>query len=200
MNRRTFVQSGLATPTIVSISTLPLLSNLLGATIPESTQASVIRPPEKAFLDGLPHLMELALLPGLGMGVVQGGRLAWQHYVGFANAQTKAPITADSIFPAASMGKQVFAYAVLELVQDGKLDLDRPLKEYLQDGAPTGKWSERITARHVLSHSSGLRNWRWEKDQPLTPAFEPGTKFRYSGEGFYCSAPIPVMCSMHRCK
>ena len=57
------------------------------------------------------------------------------------------------------------------------------MKEYLSDGAPTGKWSDKITARHILSHSSGLPNWRPEKD--LTAAFEPGTKFGYSGEGFY---------------
>src|ERR1700678_3463634 len=56
----------------------------------------------------------------------------------------------------------------------------------LADGGPTGKWSEKITASNVLSHSSGLMNWRDDKDQELTPAFEPGTKFRYSGEGFYC--------------
>jgi CubicO group peptidase (beta-lactamase class C family) len=185
MNRRQFVQSALAAPASLSLSTPLFLLGPLGHAIAELPQGPIIRPPSSAFLDTLPHLMELAQLPGLGMGVVQGAKLVWQHYAGLANAQTKAPITADSIFPAASMGKQLCAYAALELVQDGKLDLDRPLKEYLQDGAPTGKWSERITARHVLSHSSGLPNWRWQKDQPLTPAFEPGTKFRYSGEGFY---------------
>ena len=158
-----------------------------GQTLREaSSQAKpVIRPPNRTFLDTLPHLMELAELPGIGMGVVQGERLGWQHYAGLGNAETKSPITEASIFPAASMGKQVFAWAALQLVQEGKLDLDRPLKEYLEDGAPTGKWSERICARHALSHSSGLPNWRWEKDQPLTPKFEPGTKFRYSGEGYY---------------
>jgi CubicO group peptidase (beta-lactamase class C family) len=83
------------------------------------------------------------------------------------------------------MGKQFFAFGALLLAEEGKLDLDRPLKEYLADRGPTGKWSDKITARHVLSHSSGLMNWRWDKDQELTPAFEPGTKFRYSGEGFY---------------
>ncbi len=144
-----------------------------------------LRPPSKEFLATLPHLMELAQLPGLGIGVVEGGETTWQHYAGVANLTAKTTITAESLFPAASMGKEVFVYGVLVLAQQGKIDLDKPLKEYLSDGAPTGKWSEKITARHVLSHSSGLLNWRWEKDQELTPAFEPGTKFRYSGEGFY---------------
>lgn len=150
-----------------------------------SGTAEAIRPPGSEFLAKLPHLMELAILPGLGIGIVEGGRVTWQHYAGIKNATTQDPITAEAIFPAASLGKQVFAYGVILLVQQGKLDLDKPLKEYLADGAPTGKWSEKVTARHVLSHSSGLPNWRFENDQELTPAFEPGTKFRYSGEGYY---------------
>ena len=150
-----------------------------------SATVRAIRPPGKEFLDKLPHLMELAKLPGLGAGVVEDGRVTWQHYAGIKNTTRKDSITAEALFPAASMGKQVFAYGVILLVQQGKLDLDKPLKEYLADGAPTGKWSDQITARHVLSHSSGLPNWRWEKDQELAPEFEPGTKFRYSGEGYY---------------
>jgi len=133
----------------------------------------------------MPRLMELAQLPALGMGVVHEDRLVWQHYAGVANAKTKTPITPASIFPAASMGKQVFAYAVLQLVDAHQLDLDRPLKQYLTEDAPTGELGEHITARHILSHSSGLPNWREEANEPLVPAFEPGTKFRYSGEGFY---------------
>jgi CubicO group peptidase (beta-lactamase class C family) len=119
------------------------------------------------------------------MGVVHGDRLVFQHYAGLANAREKTPITPSSIFPAASMGKQVFAYAALQLVDERKLDLDRPLKNYVSDDAPTGEFGEKITARHVLSHSSGLPNWRGEAGEKLVPAFEPGTKFRYSGEGFY---------------
>jgi len=142
-------------------------------------------PPDKQFMVSLPRLMELAQLPGLGMGVIRGDRLVWQHYAGVANAISRTPITADSIFPAASMGKQIFAYAVLQLADEHHLSLDRPLRDYVSEDAPTGEFGDRITARHILSHSSGLPNWRGEGDQPLIPVFEPGTKFRYSGEGFY---------------
>jgi CubicO group peptidase (beta-lactamase class C family) len=147
--------------------------------------APAIVPPDKRFMESLPRLMELAQLPGLAMAVIHGDQLVWQHYAGVANAATKTPIAPDSIFPAASMGKQPFAYAVLQLVDAGHLDLDRPLKNYLSDDAPTGELGARITTRHILSHSSGLPNWRSDPDEPLVPAFEPGTKFRYSGEGFY---------------
>jgi CubicO group peptidase (beta-lactamase class C family) len=178
MDRRSFVQSAVASSFFFSLAEL----QSRGAT----ALAPAIAPPEKAFLETLPRLMELAELPGLGIGVVHRDRLVWQHYAGFANAATKAPITADSLFPAASMGKPIFAYAVLQLVDEGKIDLDRPLKQYLQDNTLSGPYGERVTARHVLSHSSGLPNWRDNGDQPLIPSFEPGTKFRYSGEGFYC--------------
>jgi Beta-lactamase len=50
--------------------------------------------------------------------------MAWQHYAGVANVSTRVPITPESLFPAASMGKQPFAYGVLLLAQQGKLDLE----------------------------------------------------------------------------
>jgi CubicO group peptidase (beta-lactamase class C family) len=204
MNRRRFLQSVAFSPLLAP--SVPLLGSLqtpkenpespsqtdaLAAKDPkagaktERLLAPAISPPSKEFMDSLPRLMELAQLPGLGVGIIHGDRLVWQHYQGVANAVTRAPITADSMFPAASMGKQIFAYAVLQLADRHHLDLDRPLKTYVSDDAPTGEFGERITARHVLSHSSGLPNWRDEANEPLVPAFEPGTKFRYSGEGFY---------------
>lgn len=102
-----------------------------------------------------------------------------------ADNLTGRAVSADTLFPAASLGKLAFAYAALQLVDEGKLDLDRPLKDYLTDDAPAGEREARITARHVLSHSSGLPNWRQRPDEPYTSGFEPGTGFRYSGEGFY---------------
>jgi CubicO group peptidase (beta-lactamase class C family) len=144
-----------------------------------------IHPPDKSFLATLPKLMEIAQLPGLGIGVVQQNKIPWTHYAGYANADGKTSITPESVFPAASLGKQVFVYLALGLVDEGKLELDKPLREYMKEDAPTGPLGEKITARHVLSHSSGLRNWRWNHGMEFAPAFEPGSKFRYSGEGFY---------------
>ena len=99
--------------------------------------------------------------------------------------QRRKPVTADSLFPAASLGKPVFAYAALRLVDDAKLDLDRPLKAYVPDHAPADARGDKITPRQVLSHSTGFRNWRNSIEQPLTPDFDPGSRFQYSGEGFY---------------
>jgi CubicO group peptidase (beta-lactamase class C family) len=205
MNRRKFVQTAAASPLLASFAPLitwrealqwephnSLPANALspfstptGVTAEQSAIRPAIVPPDEQFMASLPRLMELAQLPGLEIGIVHGDRLVWQHYAGVANAQTKAPISPESIFPAASMGKQIFAYAVLQLVDEHRLDLDRTLKDYVTEDAPSGERGSRITARHILSHSSGLPNWRDQGDQPLIAAFEPGTKFRYSGEGFY---------------
>jgi CubicO group peptidase (beta-lactamase class C family) len=140
-------------------------------------------PPDGALAE-LPRWMDLASVPGLAVAVVEDGAVAWTRVVGVANADTKAPVTPDSTFPAASLGKPVFGYVALQLVDEGRLDLDTPLVEYHR---PTGlpAEAERITARQVLSHTTGLRNWRNRAEQTLTPEFPPGGRFQYSGEGFY---------------
>jgi CubicO group peptidase (beta-lactamase class C family) len=152
---------------------------------PPLDQPPAIRPPSDPFLGTLPGLMDLAQVPGLGIGVVQGQRLAWQHYAGVMDTATKQPVTADTIFPAASLGKPVFAYAVLTLVDEGKIDLDRPLKTYVPDHTPADPRGDLVTARHVLSHTTGYVNWRNRTELLLTPSFDPGSRFQYSGEGFY---------------
>ena len=175
MNRRAFAQT----------ATAALLTSSLRAAASPSQSYAGIQPPNEKFLATLPNLMELATVPGVGIGIVRAGQPTWQHFIGVSNASTKAPINADSLFPAASLGKQPFAFAVLRLADTGKLDLDRPLNQYLADDPITGPDGDRVTARHILSHTSGLPNWRRAAKDPLLPAFTPGTKFRYSGEGFY---------------
>jgi CubicO group peptidase (beta-lactamase class C family) len=152
---------------------------------PVPTTPAAINPPAADFLSGLPRLMEIAGVPGIAMSVVQERRVAWQHYEGVMDASTGQSVTADTLWPAASLGKPVFAFAALRLADDGRLDLDKPLKSYVPDHAPADVRGDKITARHVLSHTSGLRNWRNRPDQPLVPDFEPGSRFQYSGEGFY---------------
>jgi CubicO group peptidase (beta-lactamase class C family) len=176
MNRRAFLHIAAASTVIT-----PSLSSFATA----KSAGGSIRPPDDAFVATLPHLMDLATLPGLGIGVVRAGQPLWQYYAGVANLTTKAPINANSLFPAASLGKPIFACVVLKLAEDGAIDLDRPLNQYLQEDALTGQWGDRVTARHVLTHSTGLPNWRSQDSQKLTPAFEPGTRFQYSGEGFF---------------
>lgn len=169
---------------------LALGASLLGTglVLPCTAQAqrkrSAIEPPEPWFVGRLPRLLEVSGTPGCAAVVVQRGRVAWEHYAGLATAGAAAPVTHDTLWPAASLGKPVFATVALTLASAGQLDLDRPLREYVTDHAAGDERTRRITARHVLSHSSGLPNWR-TSPQPLVADFEPGSRFSYSGEGYY---------------
>ncbi len=145
---------------------------------------TAIHPPSPEFLSHLERLMEIGGVPGVGMGLVQDGRLAWEHHAGLGNVARNRPVGPDTLHSAASLSKQLFAYAALRLVDRGLLDLDAPLKSYVPDHTPAHDQADRVTPRHVLCHSSGFPNWRQE-DVPLVPAFAPGSEFRYSGEGYY---------------
>jgi CubicO group peptidase (beta-lactamase class C family) len=133
----------------------------------------------------IPRLLVEGKVPGLSVALVQKGELVWHHGFGVKNAETKEPVVANTTFEAASLSKPVFAYAVLKLVDAGKMDLDTPLKQYLPGNYDVGDDARlgQITARHVLSHTPGFPNWR-KQGGPLTIHFTPGERFSYSGEGF----------------
>lgn len=139
--------------------------------------------PSPNLLRNLPRLLELASVPGLAMAVVDEGRLVTRGF-GAAIEETGQSVSDRTTFEAASLGKPVFAYAVLRLVDARVLDLDRPLFEYLPTPEANNPRMKRVTTRHVLSHTTGLPNWR-QQPGPLEPSSEPGKLFTYSGEGFF---------------
>ena len=139
---------------------------------------------ELAALERLvPRLMKDGDVPGLSLAVVRDGQVVYRRGFGVRDAGTNTPVDDDTIFEAASLSKPVFAYAVLKLVDAGRLDLDAPLKKYLPGDYVEDPRLPSITARRVLSHTTGFPNWRPE-GQPLKIHFEPGERFSYSGEGF----------------
>ncbi|MFT4017885.1 MAG: serine hydrolase domain-containing protein [Agriterribacter sp.] len=103
-----------------------------------------------------------------------------------------AYITQNTIFQAASLTKVVTAYAFFKLYDKGLIALDKPLSDYYSyNRLSNDSLGKKITARMVLTHRTGLLNWEgnvgtdaW-KNEPLHVQFEPGTKYQYSGEGFY---------------
>jgi len=129
------------------------------------------------------EMMGVAPVPGAVMGTVRNGSPAWVRALGVRNVETKDPVTRETVFQAASLSKQATAYAAFALREAGKLDFDRTLVSYVDDLA--NESARRVTLRHVLSHSSGFPNWRSEAGAQLVPEFEPGSKFQYSGEGFF---------------
>ena len=104
--------------------------------------------------------MEYTQVPGFGAAVVRVGTPVWKYFTGLADVDSKRAIEENSLFPAASLGKPVFARGVLQLASNGLLDLDRPLDTYLQDETFSGELAKKVTARHVLSHTTGFVNWR----------------------------------------
>lgn len=143
-----------------------------------------------ARIDSLtPLLMRELRVPGVSIAVIHGRELAWSKQYGFADADRRLPVTGATLFEACSMTKPVFAYTVLQLVDRGELNLDRPLLSYRNERILPEQAERRlITPRMILSHSSGLPNWRKgeeERDGPLPVLFAPGSRFGYSGEGIF---------------
>lgn len=139
-----------------------------------------------SFLAQLPRMMEWSNVPGVAIAVLKDGELSWSGGFGVKRAGEPEKVTTDTLFGAASLSKPVLAFAVLGLRDKGMIDLDRPLWNYLPyDDLPAGEQGKQITARHVLGHSTGLQNWRFNRDQKLEFAFKAGERFQYSGEGYY---------------
>ena len=140
---------------------------------------------------------------GMAVAVVDKGKVGYVHAYGIRNAKGD-PLTIDTVMYGASITKTVLAYVTMQLVDQGKLNLDTPIKDDLDhplttygpdpvfpdkhgpypDLANDPRW-EKITPRMCLTHSTGFHNfWFLEPDQKLHIHFDPGTRFSYSGEGF----------------
>jgi CubicO group peptidase (beta-lactamase class C family) len=156
----------------------------LGAFIPSVAPAAV--PPLDAvtasLTTDLPRLMTQARVPGLAIAVIDKGQVVWTKGFGVMRAGEAARVTESTRFEAASLSKPVTAYVALQLVDAGRLALDAPLTRYVTYAdLPDDPRASAITARHVLSHTTGFANWR--RRDPLKLFFTPGERFSYSGEG-----------------
>lgn len=146
--------------------------------------------PHAALLDKLvPELMDKYHVPGVSLAGIENRRIAWDRQYGVRRAGSLEKVDRETVFEACSMSKTPLAYLAMKLVEQGKLDLDRPLVEYLDEPYLAGEpLHNKITARMALSHTTGFPNWRKGGSQstgPLSVEFEPGSKFGYSGEGYF---------------
>lgn len=141
------------------------------------------------------RLMQREKVEGLALAVIEGGQIGHVTAYGRRNVERDLPLTTDTVMYGASLTKTAFAYMVLQLVDEGKLDLDasvaellpRPLPEYPDYGDLVGdeRWRA-LTPRIVLNHTTGFANFRWlEDDEKLRFHHAPGSRYGYSGEGFY---------------
>ena len=145
--------------------------------------------------DEVRRLMVARHMPGMSVCVIRDGAVEWHRGLGVKDVDTGQRVDEETVFPAASLTKPVFAYAVLKMCDEGLLDLDTPLVEYapaayieetflrhsMDEPGFKREWFEAITARMALSHSSGLQHFGLK--HPVELLFEPGTEFQYSSNG-----------------
>ncbi|MGV6831408.1 MAG: serine hydrolase domain-containing protein [bacterium] len=140
----------------------------------------------------LEYQMQTLEMPALSIAIINEGEVVYHSVKGYADKEKKLLADDRSIFEGASISKSVFGYFVMTFVEDGMLDLDKPLYEYLPN--PDIAHDERykkITARIVLSHRSGFPNWRDDyPEKKLFIQFEPGSAYHYSGEGYQYLAEV----------
>lgn len=140
--------------------------------------------------------------PGCAVGVSEHGTVALRAGYGMADLERGVPVSADTVFESGSVAKQFTAMAILLLAQQGKISLDDPLRKYLPE---LPDYRAQPTIRQVLSHLSGLREWRLIATFSGTPEgtyvldnhdllriaagqralnFDPGTAWSYTNTGF----------------
>lgn len=138
-------------------------------------------------------LMARAQVPGAALALIEDGRVVYSRAYGVRDVSTGDPLQLDTVMYGASLTKGTFAWMCLQLFDEGRLDLDRPIAAYLPrplpeyenyaDLAADERW-RKFTPRMLLSHTSGMPNFRWlNADEKLDIKFEPGSRYAYSGEG-----------------
>ena len=151
-------------------------------------------------------LVDTANVTGLTVTIFNQDTIAYQKAFGYSNFNKKDSLNINHVFYGASLSKSVFGYIVAQLANEGIIDLDKPLQDYLDIPLPKMEFDRTwrgfgnlenddrykdITARMCLSHTTGFPNWRWisrtNQFQPEVETihfyFDPGTEYSYSGEG-----------------
>ncbi|MFK7813653.1 MAG: serine hydrolase domain-containing protein [Maribacter sp.] len=163
------------------LNTTNSIKNLVGKEIPADSIESFIE-----------HQMKTLDVPGVSLAVINDGKVVYHLTKGYADVENRKKVNHKSIFEGASLSKPLFAYFIMGFVEEGKLDLDKPLYEYLPFAdIANDEHYKKITARMVLTHTTGFPNWRTDYEEgKLFISFEPGSEFQYSGEGYQYLAKV----------
>jgi len=169
--------------------------------------AAPLAPPARARVDEIFSRFTTWPSPGCALAVAENGNIAFERGYGRASLELDVPITPQTVFDIGSTSKQFTAFSMLLLERDGKLSLDDDIRKYLPEVPDYGK---RITIRHLLTHTSGLRDYTdlLEFDGHDTADFtgdrdaldliarqrgvnfSPGEEWRYSNTGFFLASAI----------
>lgn len=138
--------------------------------------------------------------PGAAVLVSRKGQIIYKKAFGMANLELSTPMQVDNVFWIASIGKEFTAVAILQLMEQGKLDLQDEITKFIPDYPTQG---HKITIEHLLTHTSGIHNFSGMKDpekklaldctpnevidffKNLPMRFAPGTKWEYSNSGYF---------------
>jgi len=156
-------------------------------------------------VDAIAKQMLTRPVAGISVAVARDGQVVIARGYGMANLEHSVAVTPETVFHIASISKNILAAVVLELVDEGKLQLDDDVTKYVPEAPTQGR---HVTVRQLLSHTSGIYsftslpnaadNERLElthdqvlgliKDRPLD--FEPGTRWRYDNSAFYLAGMV----------
>jgi CubicO group peptidase (beta-lactamase class C family) len=157
------------------------------------------RPTDAQIDSEVARVMTASGAQGLALALVEGGSVSYVQSYGIRNVAS-APLETKTIMYGASLTKAAFAYMIMQLVDEGIIDLDTSIARYLPRPLPDypteekyAAWSglkgderwRKVTPRILLTHSSGFHNFAFlEPDGRLRFHFDPGRRYAYSGEGF----------------
>lgn len=177
----------------ITLAVLPLRSAV-------ASEAAVDLAQVRAFVE---KERESQKVPGLSVAVVVGDQLVWSQGFGLANLESGLRASGATRYRIGSVSKPIVATALMQLVEQGKVDLDAEIQDYVPQ-FPRKRWPVRL--RHLVGHSSGIRHYKGQefrsrrrytdliepldifKDDPLL--FEPGAKVSYSTYGFNMVANV----------
>lgn len=139
------------------------------------------------------NMMLESKIPGLQLAIFNDKKVKYINSYGYIDSLKTKPLDNNTVIQMASIGKSIFACIVMKLVEEGRIDLDRPVYEYLDfpNKLTNSRFDyvdikederfKKITGRMLLMHTAGFKNWRGNDKIQLY--FEPGTQYYYSGEG-----------------
>jgi len=162
----------------LAIASLPCL----GQEQPSKSQPKTTA--QRKLDDRVPGWLKEYNVTGVAVAWIEKGQIAWTSFYG-EQVPGGPPAGPATLYNVASLTKPITAEIALRLASSGRILLDESMAVYWVDpDIKDNPWTKKLTPRTVLSHETGLPNWRYETNNVLTFQHEPGTTFGYSGEGF----------------
>lgn len=146
------------------LSSVPLTACQSNKEGDSDTQKQMLQMLEEA----VKYEVERKRLPAFSMALVDGDQLVWSEGFGFQDAERETPATASTVYRVGSISKLLTDISVMKLVEQGELDLDAPVTDYLPDFRPNNQSGTPITLRMLMTHRSGL-----VRESPVGNYFDP---------------------------